>query len=386
MKYRRLGKTGLNVSALGFGCMRMPIVGGIQLATDVFDGSKPIDEEAATQLIHTAIERGVNLFDTAYGYHGGQSEPFLGKAVEKMREKIYLSTKLPPWPVEKPADMERILGEQLERLRTDHIDIYMLHGMNRGLWDKMKGMGVLTFLDRVKSEGKVRHVGFSFHDDAGAFREIVDAYDWEMCLIQLNYFDAEFQAGEAGMKYAAAKGIGVVAMEPLRGGRLTTKIPEEVREIWERAAVKRTPTEWALRWVWNHGEVGSALSGMNGADQLEENLRVAEKAEADSLTAEDFKTIGEAREIYRKMMKVGCTSCAYCMPCPNGVDIPMNFSLFNDTFMFHDPETAHMLYNTFMSPEVKASNCSECGTCEEKCPQQIKVSEVMKMVDERLKR
>jgi uncharacterized protein len=384
MLYRKLGNTGLDVSVLGFGCMRLPVEGGAQLATDVFDPSKPIDEKLATSLIYSAIDAGVNLFDSAYGYHGGQSEVFLGKALAGRRESVMVSTKLPTWFVETAADFDKYLDEQLIRLNTNYLDIYMLHGLNRLTWDKVKKLNVLAFLDRIVREGRVRHVGFSFHGEINVFREIIDAYDWGMCLIQYNYFDEQFQAGRAGLEYAASKGVGVIAMEPLRGGKLTTAIPPEIQSIWQSADTQRTPAEWALRWVWNHSELASALSGMNSVEQLTENLRIAADAMPGTLNAGDLKVIGRVRDTYSKMLKVPCTHCAYCLPCPSGVNIPMNFSLYNDTFMFHDSEISRMLYTRMLAPEVRASNCSECAECESRCPQNINVIEELKKVHVRL--
>jgi len=216
------------------------------------------------------------------------------------------------------------------------------------------------------------------------FKEIIDAYDWTMCQIQFNYFDENYQAGKEGLEYAASKGIGVVIMEPLRGGRLTEGIPEEVQEIWNSAQKKRTPAEWAMRWVWNHPEVSTALSGMSTMEQLKENISLAGKALPHSLSADELELIGQAKQIYTNMLQIDCTGCAYCMPCQNGVNIPMNFSLYNDTFMFKDAEIAPLLYNYMLSPEQRASNCQECGECEEHCPQHIDIKEELKKVHEKL--
>jgi predicted aldo/keto reductase-like oxidoreductase len=286
--------------------------------------------------------------------------------------------------VESPSDFNRFLDKQLTKLDTGYLDFYLLHGLGRPIWEKVKELGVLNFLDAIQADGRVRYVGFSFHDDVRTFKEIINAYDWTLCQIQYNYFDENFQAGKEGLEYAASKEIGVVIMEPLRGGKLTDRIPSEVQAVWDGADKKRTPAEWALRWVWNHAQVSTALSGMSSMDQVKENIRIAEDARPDSLTSGEIELIGRVTDIYRKMLKVNCTSCAYCMPCPAGVDIPMNFSLYNDTFMFKDAEIAVMMYNHMLSPEQKASNCAECKECEEKCPQQIKVSEELKNVHSRL--
>ena len=383
MLYRKLGKTGCDVSVLGFGCMRFPIVGSTS-AVDLFDPSKPIDETAAGEMIHYAIEHGINYFDTAYPYHGGQSEVFLGKHLKPYREKVLLATKLPTWLVQDQHDFERFLGEQLTRLDTDYIDLYLLHGLNRQLWAGMKELGALDFLNKVLADGRIRYAGFSFHDDVKIFKEIVDSYGWAMCQIQYNYFDEYYQAGKEGLKYAASKGAGVVIMEPLRGGKLTDRIPEQIQKLWDSAPVKRTPAEWALRWVWNHREVATSLSGMNSMAQLIENIRIAEYAEAGTLSGAELQVVAEVCEAYRNMLQIGCTGCAYCVPCPNGVNIPLNFSLYNDSFMFKDEDLNFMLYNHMLTPEQRASNCAECGECEEHCPQQIKIPEELKKVHERL--
>jgi len=383
MLYRKLGKTGCDVSVLGFGCMRFPIVGSTS-AVDLFDPSKPIDETAAGEMIHYAIEHGINYFDTAYPYHGGQSEVFLGKHLKPYREKVLLATKLPTWLVQDQHDFERFLGEQLTRLDTDYIDLYLLHGLNRQLWAGMKELGALDFLNKVLADGRIRYAGFSFHDDVKIFKEIVDSYGWAMCQIQYNYFDEYYQAGKEGLKYAASKGAGVVIMEPLRGGKLTDRIPEQIQKLWDSAPVKRTPAEWALRWVWNHREVATALSGMSSMSQLIENIRIAEYAEAGTLSGAELQVVAEVCEAYRNMLQIGCTGCAYCVPCPNGVNIPLNFSLYNDSFMFKDEDLNFMLYNHMLTPEQRASNCAECGECEEHCPQQIEIPEELKKVHARL--
>ena len=383
MLYRKLGKTGCDVSVLGFGCMRFPIVGGTG-AVDLFDPNKPIDEMEAGEMIRYAVDHGVNYFDTAYPYHGGQSEVFLGKTLKPHRDKVFLATKLPIWLVQSRQDFERFLGEQLKRLETDYIDFYLLHGLNRQLWAGMKELGALDFLNKILADGRIRYAAFSFHDDVKIFKEIVDSYDWAMCQVQYNYFDEYYQAGKEGLKYAASKGVGVVVMEPLRGGKLTDRIPEKVQRLWDSASVKRTPAEWALRWVWNHTEVSTALSGMSSMAQLIENTRIAEDAKAGILSESELQVIAEVCEAYRGMLQIGCTGCAYCMPCPNGVNIPLNFSLYNDSFMFKDEDLNLMLYNHMLTPEQRGSNCAECGECEQHCPQQIKIPKELKKVHARL--
>ena len=381
MLYRPLKD--MSVSIFGFGAMRLPLVGGTRVPTDSFDPARSIDEGETAAMIEYAVDHGVNYFDTAYNYHGGKSEVVLGKLLKPYRDRVFIATKLPVFIVKEREEFERILGEQLERLQTDHIDVYLLHGLNAETWRNSKDLGVLAFLDQVKKDGRVRHVGFSFHDTLPVFKEIVDGYDWELTQIQYNYLDEQYQAGKEGLGYAASKGLEVVVMEPLRGGKLA-KVPAEVLRILESSPVKREPAEWALRWVWNHAGVATVLSGVSSLNQVRENVRFAEEGRADSLSEKDLALIDEARKTYRGLLKVDCTGCAYCMPCPSGVNIPMNFSFYNDLVTFKDP-TGIMVYNEFMSPEQRASACTECGECEEKCPQHIPIREEMKKVDAALR-
>lgn len=388
MLYRKLGKTGIEVSILGFGCMRLPMKNGTGSAADRFDPQKSVDEGKAIQLIHDAKTQGVNYFDTAYPYHGGKSEPLLGKAVQGYRKEVLIATKLPAWMVKGPEDFEKFIHEQLQRLQTSYIDFYLLHGLGRQTWSKMKDLGALQFLDRIISDGRARFVGFSFHDELKIFKEIVDAYDWAVCQIQYNYLDRNYQAGREGLEYAASKNIGLVIMEPLRGGRLALaeQIPEKIQALWDSARGKRSAPEWALRWVWNQPQVSTALSGMNTMAQLEENLRIAEEGRANSLSAEELALIDRVTETYRKMFPIDCTACSYCLPCPQGVNIPHNFRLYNDLHVFPDQKINYILYNQMTSPEQRASNCVECGECEERCPQHIKIAEELKKVHSALSR
>ena len=384
MLYRKLGNCKQEVSALGFGCMRLPVVGGTGKAADIWDPNKPIDDPLAIDMIQCAVDQGVNYFDTAFIYHGGKSEVVLGKAIKDCREKIMVATKLPAWMVKNPEDFGSFLNKQLARLDSSYLDFYLLHGLNRPLWQSMKEMGALEYLEKQLANGRIRYAGFSFHDDVEIFKEIVDGFDWTLAQIQYNYFDEHYQAGKEGLEYAASKGIGVVIMEPLRGGKLTDAIPEEVQKIWESAQKQRSPAEWALRWVWNHPEVSTALSGMSTMEQLEENIAIAEDATPNSLSEGELALISQATAVYKNMLKIDCTGCAYCMPCPNGVNIPMNFSIYNDTFMFKDAEISYLLYNHMLAPEQRASNCQECGECQDHCPQQLDIMEKLKAVHEKL--
>jgi predicted aldo/keto reductase-like oxidoreductase len=375
MLYRKL-KDDISVSILGFGAMRLPLIGGTQSPVDSFNPARLIDEEETQRMVEYAINHGVNYFDTAYNYHGGKSEIVLGKVLSPHRDKVYIATKLPVFSVTGREDFDRLLDEQLKRLGTTYLDFYLLHGLNETTWANVKGLGVLEFLDRIQKDGRARHVGFSIHDTLSVFKEIVDSYNWAICQIQYNYIDEQFQAGKEGLLYAASKGLGVVIMEPLRGGKLVN-VPTEVRSLMSSSPDKRTPIEWAFRWVWNHPEVTTVLSGMNSLDQVRENIRAAEKGVANSLSSEEVALFKQAREVYRGMFKVDCTGCGYCMPCPAGVNIPSNLALYNDVLVFNDP-TGVMVYNAFLSATQKASSCTECGECEEKCPQNIQIQEELK--------
>lgn len=375
MLYRKLGKTGEMVSILGYGCMRLPVIDG---------NPESIDEKKAIRLVRYAIDHGVNYIDSAYSYHSGMNEVFLGKALKDgYREKVHLATKLSCKRVNCKEDMDRFLNEQLEKLRTDCIDFYLLHAVKQSYWEKMKKFGVIDFLERARAAGKIKYTGFSFHDEPDVFKEVVDAYPWDLCQIQFNYLDENFQAGIEGLKYAAEKGLAVVIMEPLRGGNLASKVPEEAKKVWDIAEVKRTPAEWAFRYLWDYPEISVVLSGMSEMEHLKENLRIAEQGQPNSLSAEEKSLISEVSEIYRSRIKVNCTNCKYCMPCPSGVNIPRNLSYLNDVFMLNDVENAKFQYGVLLLPEEKAGNCIECGECEEVCPQNIKIRKMLKEVREK---
>lgn len=374
MLHRRFGKTSEMVSTLGFGCMRLPILEG-------GDQSK-IDEEKAIKLVRYAIDNGVNYIDTAYPYHGagmdkgGASEPFVAKALKDgYREKVKLATKLPSWLIKTREDMDKYLNEQLERLNTDTIDFYLVHNINNTVWTTLKEAGIGEFLDKAIKDGRIKHAGFSFHDKLDMFKEIVDYYDWSFCQIQYNYLDENYQAGTEGLKYAAKKGLGITIMEPLRGGKLVNNIPESAKDTFSGADIERTPAQWALKWVWNHPEVSVVLSGMNEMSQVIENIKTASETKANSLTEKELKIIDEVKAIIKNKTKVNCTGCEYCMPCPEGINIPMCFNIYNNYHMFGKKEFYNML-----KPEQKASNCVECGNCESHCPQGIKIREELKNV------
>jgi uncharacterized protein len=383
MRYRKMGNTQVDVSILGFGAMRLPMLGA-HGPGDSFNPNIPINEVEAVQMVEFAVDQGVNYFDTAYAYHGGQSETFLGKALKNHRSKVLIATKLPVWNIEKNEDFDRIFNEQLAKLGVDYVDFYLVHGLDEANWNKMKDKGALEFLDRLKKDGRIRFAAFSFHDSLKTFKNIVDAYDWSMCQIQYNFYDQVYQAGKEGLDYAAARGLGIVVMEPLRGGKLVDKIPPAVQAIWDEAPVKRSPAEWGMRWVWNHEAVSTVLTGSSSLAQFMENTHVANEASAGSLSSEELVLLDRVRDTYRKLLKVDCTGCGYCMPCPSGVNIPTNFSFYNDSYLFDDMVFGKQFYNTFLTPAQRASGCTECFACEQICPQHLKIVDELKEVHKRL--
>ncbi len=365
MQYRSFGRLDWRPSALGFGAMRLPTIGN--------DPAK-IDEELATRMVRTAIDAGVNYVDTAWPYHEGESEPFLGRCLQDgYRDKVKLATKLPCWLIEKPADFDEYLDKQLRRLDTSRVDFYLLHALNKDRWTALRDLRVLEWSERAIDEGRIGYLGFSFHDDLATFKTIVDAYDWTFCQIMYNYMDVDFQAGTEGLRYAASKGLAVVIMEPLRGGSLARPAPESVAELWAHAPVQRSQVDWALQWLWNQPEVSLCLSGMSAMDHVEENLASAERSGVGTLSEEELRVIDRVRDAYRTLSPVPCTDCQYCQPCPNGVAIPRIFDMFNQAKMYNDAVTARHRYNEILKPEERADCCVECGQCEKVCPQQIEI-------------
>lgn len=364
MKYREFPNIkDEKISILGFGCMRLPHFDN--------DTSK-IDEETATEMIRYAIDNGVNYLDTAYPYHQGVSENFVAKVLKDgYREKVYIATKSPVWLVEKHEDFEMYLDEQLEKLEVDYIDFYLLHALNSERWSKMVEHGAIKFLEEARSKGKIRHIGFSFHDDLDVFKKIINSYPWDFAQIQLNFMDQEYQAGLEGMRYAAERNIGIIVMEPLRGGNLTNNVPDDIMEIWDNAKVKRSPAEWCLRWVADHPEVITILSGMSIMDHVTENVKVAKEMEANSLTKEEHELINTVRDVYLDRIQVDCTGCEYCLPCPQGINIPGIFTLYNNAYMYNNIERAKQQYQTIIENGLDASICINCGQCESECPQSI---------------
>ena len=370
MQYRTFGRLDWRPSALGFGAMRLPTLDG--------DSGK-IDEALATRMIRTAIDAGVNYVDTAWPYHKGEGEPFVGRCLQAgYREKVKLATKMPCWLIEEADEFDTFLAQQLKRLQTDHIDFYLLHGLNKTRFAVVRDLGVFEWAERAIADGRIGHLGFSFHDELPVFKEIVEAYDWTFCQIMYNYMDTEFQAGREGLRHAAAKGLAVIAMEPLRGGSLTQPAPEPVAKLWNESPVRRSQADWALQWVWNHPEVSLLLSGMSEMYHVEENVKSAENSGVGTLSDEELARVERVRAAYRSLSPIPCTDCKYCMPCPSGVSIPRIFSIYNAAMMYGDRKSAQRSYNQFMKPENRADNCTECGQCESACPQQIKIIDWLK--------
>jgi predicted aldo/keto reductase-like oxidoreductase len=372
VQYRRFGRLDWEVSALGFGCMRLPTVEG---------ESANIDEPEATRMLRYAIDHGVNYVDTAYPYHGGNSELVVGRALKGgYREKVKLATKLPCWKVEAAEDFDKFLNEQLKKLQTDHIDFYLLHALDKDRWHRMRDFGAIQWAEGAIADGRIGHLGFSFHDEYAVFREIIDAYDWTFCQIQHNYIDIENQAGTKGLQYAASKGSAVVIMEPLLGGRLIDP-PDPIQAIWNTAPVQRTSADWALQWLWNQPEVSVVLSGMTAMQHVEENVASASASGIGTLTAEELALFDQVRTRYNELCPIPCTNCGYCMPCPNGVDIPRNFGAYNEGPMYDKPDAARGSYG-WIPEDARANACIQCRECEDKCPQSIPISEWMPIVHE----
>ena len=376
MLYRKDPKSGNELSILGFGAMRLPLKD---------DGG--IDEERSTFQVRYSIDHGVNYVDTAWPYHMGESEPFLARALaDGYREKVKLATKLPQWMVKKPEDMDCFLNTQLEKLNTDHIDYYLVHSLVGSSWEKIHNLGVLDFLDRAKGDGRIINAGFSFHGNTEDFKKVINAYDWDFCQIQYNFLDRKRQAGIEGLKYAASKGLGIIVMEPLRGGNIAKIVPSAVEDIWNEAEVKRSPAEWALRWVWNHPEVTVVLSGMNEESHVEENLRIADQALPNSLSEKELELVDRVAEKYAELMKIDCTACRYCMPCPQGVEIPHCFEMYNNMHMFDDKDKFKMMYVAKLGGILNntgmgfASQCTQCGKCLDACPQNLAIPDLLEDV------
>ena len=362
MKYRKFGNTGTEISALGFGCMRLPTTDGVE-----------IDEEKAIEMVRYGIDNGVNYIDTAYMYHEYKSEDFVGRALQDgYREKVYLATKCPVFFMESGDEFEKILDEQLAKLQTSYIDFYLLHSLFDESWnDKVIKWNLIEKMEKAKADGKIKHIGFSFHDDFETFKKIVDYYDkWDFCQIQMNYVDVDRQATLEGMKYAADKGLGVIVMEPLLGGKLSN-LPIRVAEYFTD---EKTQTQWALDFLWDKPEVSFLLSGMSSMQHVIENVESAKNSSINCVKEEDKERYVKAKETFLNSALVGCTKCLYCMPCPFGLDIPKIFEIYNKLPTSSEKGKFLKEYNTL---EVKADACQHCLACEGVCPQHLPISTLM---------
>ncbi len=368
MNYRK-DKYGNDLSILGFGCMRFPQKQG------------KIDMVQTEQQLLAAYRGGVNYYDTAYIYPG--SEAALGTILEKnqIREKVYIATKLPHYLVKKAEDLERIFQEELKRLRTDYVDYYLMHMLgDPDAWERMKSLGIETWLEEKKASGAIRQVGFSYHGNSEVFCRVVDCYDWDFCQIQYNYLDEHSQAGRKGLNYAHEKGLPVIIMEPLRGGRLVNLLPESAKKLMAKYVKKYTPAQWAFRWLWNQPEVTVVLSGMNAMEMVQENIDTASCVQIGEMTAEDEAMLEQVVGAIMADMKVGCTGCGYCMPCPKGVDIPGTFSAYNRRYTdnWFTAMKQYFMGTTLRKNSAAASNCVGCGKCEKHCPQAIPIRKELK--------
>ena len=374
MKYRT-DKHGNKISILGYGCMRFTSKG------------VKLDYDKTDKELMAAYEAGVNYFDTAYLYPG--SEELLGRVLEenKIRDKVNIATKLPHYMVKKREDLDKYFNEELKRLRTDHVDYYLMHMLTDiKSWERLKDLGIVEWLEEKKKKKQIRQVGFSYHGNSDMFCKIIDSYDWDICLIQYNYLDENSQAGKTGLHYAASKGIPVNIMEPLRGGRLVNQLPDKAKKLFANYEKKMSPAEWSFCWLWNQKEVLCVLSGMNSLEMVKENTTFADRAEIDSLTDKDKELLKDVVAAINAKMKVPCTGCRYCMPCPRGVDIPGTFSAYNKYYT--DSKFVglkeYLMCTALRKDQTSPANCIECGKCEQHCPQKIEIRKELKNARKRL--
>ena len=374
MQYRVIQKTGDEISPLGYGAMRLPLKNG------------KIDRIKAKELIYHAIDNGVNFIDTAFLY--GDSESFLGEVIQgKYKDKVKICTKLPTIIVKKYDDMEKILDEQLERLQRDSIDYYLIHAVDLKAMNRLMKRDLVKFLDKAKSDGKIRHTGFSYHGPKEEFSQAIDSYDWDVVMVQYNYFDENVQASVEGIEYAASKGMGIFVMEPLKGGILAGKMPKDAEEIFKKANPNKSTAQWALEWVLNNRNVTCVLSGMNDLSQLDENLEVAHNTAPMSMTFEELETVELVKRVMRNSLRINCSTCGYCMPCPQGVNIPECLKIYNEKYLFGHKgliNPAFMDYYQYvggiMGNSGNAGKCNGCGKCLRKCPQKLDIVSELKKV------
>lgn len=375
MQYRK-DKNGNDLSVLGFGCMRFTKKGGT------------IDIDKAEQEILEAYNRGVNYFDTAYVYGG--SEAAVGEILERngIRENVKIATKLPQYLVGSRAAIEKYFAEELNRLRTDYVDYYLMHHLTDvAMWEKLKAIGILDWIEEKKKSGQIKNIGFSYHGNSDGFMKILDDYDWDICQIQYNYFDECSQAGKVGLQAAAKKGIPVVIMEPLRGGKLVNMLPDSAKAVMNQSGRDWTSAEWGLRWLYNQPEVTVVLSGMNSLQMVKENCHTASEAKPNTFTDADFNTIYEVTQKISENEKVGCTGCRYCMPCPKGVDIPGTFRCYNAMYIDSKMQGRFEYAQTvgLTKESAFATQCIGCGKCETHCPQQLPIRKLLKEADAALR-
>jgi predicted aldo/keto reductase-like oxidoreductase len=373
MQYVPFGKTRREVSRLGFGMMRLP--------THTRDGHEAIDQGEAIRMLRHAIDQGVNYVDTAYGYHNGESEVVTGLGLKDgYRGRVMLTTKLPQWLVNRYEDMDRLLDEQLRKLDVSYLDFYLLHTLDGAAFDKLKRLNYQKFLERAKQDGRIRHAGFSFHDDKAAFMRILDEYDWDMAQIQFNYLDDEAQATYEGLQYAGGKGIPVVVMEPLRGGALANP-PEDIKQMMSDNPRGFSPAEWAFRYTADSPFVATILSGMSTIEQVRDNLRIFDRVRANGLDESDKAFLAAVKQRYLSSLKVGCTACNYCQPCPEGIQIPRIFEIYNEAYMLAKPDSMKWNYRNLINKEADGSRCAACGKCEAVCPQQLPIIDSLRRID-----
>lgn len=376
MVRRTVKKNGDELFPLGIGAMRLPTKGN------------SIDREKAKEFIFYAIDNGVNYIDTAYAYHGGESESFLGDILSladsegvKYRDKVKLSTKSPSWMVRSREDFDAFLNEQLRRLKTDCIDYYYLHSIDLSTLERLKKLGAYEFLKKAKSEGKIKNIGFSYHGAPNEFNDVIDDFNWDMALVQYNYVDVNAQAGIRGIKYAYENDVAIFIMEPLKGGLLAGELPQEVNDLFSNVSDKSS-VDWALSWVLNQKEITCVLSGMGSLDQIKENMSIAERVEIDSLSDDELDVLDKAQAIFDSMMKINCTGCGYCLPCPKGVNIPDCFNVYNEKYLFNKKAFGilpHAMVNYYMvvggitNKPSSAGLCNHCGRCKRLCPQSLDI-------------
>ena len=377
MVKRVVKKNGDEIFPLGLGAMRLPTK------------NNSIDREVAKEYILYAIDNGVNYIDTAYAYHGGESESFLGEILNltdedgvKYRDKVKLSTKLPSWMVRSREDMDAFLNQQLNKLQTDTIDYYYVHSVDLSTILRLKGLGLYEFLEKAKSEGKIRNIGFSYHGSPNEFNELIDDFNWDMVLVQYNYLDVNAQAGIRGIEHAYENDVAVFVMEPLKGGLLAGELPKEVSDLFDSVDSNRSSVDWALSWVFNQKEITCVLSGMGSLEQIKENMAIARRVEVDSLSDEELDVLDRAQGIFNSMMKINCTGCGYCLPCPKGVNIPDCFNVYNEKYLFNKKMFGiipHAMMNYYMvvggitNKQSNAGLCNHCGRCKRLCPQSLDI-------------